>query len=360
MRLRRRRVECGDLVQHQPLVGERLRDDHRGPQRGDGRRRGAVDALDQLDVVLPDQVDRQIGLDRDRHLGEQVLVLLADVEEHVLTERFCSLGVGRLDLGDLGSEGGVEVLGEVDVLPEPLHRLPEVGLLLFERGVVLAELVLPLVQRVEDRVEVRLRALVPVEVVPQLVAEGDHPEELLDPGCFLGVEVLDGVAQLQQRVRDLGTLVEPTFRHRLHRPLQHAVADLGRGADVGVAHRADALGLGRELGGLGVEADEAVDVLARHLVEPGQRRCVQRHHARRGGGLDGRHRLRWFEDERRRRRGRRQLLGRRGGRRRVTGCLGGGRRAGRSGRHLGHRDLLMVSSCWGFRPAARAARRRGG
>src|SRR4029077_6906156 len=115
-----------------------------------------------------------------------------------------------------------------------------------------------------------------------------------------------------------------------------------------------------ELRGLGVEADEAVDVLARHLVEPGQRRCVQRHHARRGGGLAAGHRLRWFQDERRRRRGRRQLLGRRGGRRRVTGCLGGGGRARRGGRDLGQRDRLMVSSCWGFRRAALAARRRGG
>ena len=49
-----RRVERGDLVEHELLVGQRLGDDDRGPQRGDRRRRRPVDALDQLEVVLAD------------------------------------------------------------------------------------------------------------------------------------------------------------------------------------------------------------------------------------------------------------------------------------------------------------------
>ena len=96
--LRGRRVERGDLVEHELLVGQRLGDDHRGAQGGDGRRGRPVDALDQLDVVLADQVDRQVALDRDGLLGEQVLVLLAHVEQHVVAQRLGLLGVGHLDL----------------------------------------------------------------------------------------------------------------------------------------------------------------------------------------------------------------------------------------------------------------------
>ena len=86
---------------------------------------------------------------------------------------------------------------------EPLHRLPEVHLLLLERGVVEAQLVLTVVERLDDPVEVRLRALVLAEVVDELVAERDHAEQLLDARRLLRVEVLDGAAQIEQRRRDL-------------------------------------------------------------------------------------------------------------------------------------------------------------
>jgi len=52
-------------------------------------------------------------------------------------------GVGGLHLAILAVQRRVEVLGHVHVLREPLHRLPEVDLLLFERGVVLPQLVWP-------------------------------------------------------------------------------------------------------------------------------------------------------------------------------------------------------------------------
>ena len=96
------RVERGDLLQHQPLVGHRLGDGDRGAQRRDGGGRGAVDALDQLDIVLLDQVEGEIALHRHRHLGQQVGGALAGVEQRGLADR---LGLGRL--------GRVELVGLV-------------------------------------------------------------------------------------------------------------------------------------------------------------------------------------------------------------------------------------------------------
>jgi hypothetical protein len=81
------------------------------------------------------------------------LVLLPDVEVEVLTHRLRFRCVGLLNLGDLRRERRVELLGEVDVLRETLHRLPQMHFLLLERGVVLAELVLTVVQRAHDRVQ---------------------------------------------------------------------------------------------------------------------------------------------------------------------------------------------------------------
>ena len=75
------RVERGDLLEHQLLVGQRLGDGDRGAQRRDGGGRGAVDALHQLDIVLLDQVEREIALHGHRHLGEQVGGALAGVEQ---------------------------------------------------------------------------------------------------------------------------------------------------------------------------------------------------------------------------------------------------------------------------------------
>ena len=66
----------------------------------DRGRRGAVDALDQLDVVASDEVQREVALDADGELGQQVLDLLADGEQQVLLEDLRALRVGRLDVGD--------------------------------------------------------------------------------------------------------------------------------------------------------------------------------------------------------------------------------------------------------------------
>ena len=51
--------------------------------------------LDQLDVVLDDDVDGEIALDRTR-AGSADPGALTDVEQHVLAQRFRTLGVGDL------------------------------------------------------------------------------------------------------------------------------------------------------------------------------------------------------------------------------------------------------------------------
>ena len=160
-----RGVERGDLVEHQLLVRERLGDDDRGAQRRHGRGRGAVDALDELHVVAPDEVQRQVALDAHGELGQQVLDLLSDREEQVLLERPGAFRIGRFDRGDPRGQPRVELLREVGVLAQPAHDRPEVGLLLLDVGVVLAQLVLTFVERGDDRVDVALAGLVLAEVV---------------------------------------------------------------------------------------------------------------------------------------------------------------------------------------------------
>src|SRR5665647_1037922 len=74
----------------------------------------AVDALAQLDVVLDDDVDGQVVLDRHGQLGQQVLMLLAYVELHVVAQSLGLLGVDCLDVGDGGGQSRVQAFGDVD------------------------------------------------------------------------------------------------------------------------------------------------------------------------------------------------------------------------------------------------------
>ena len=76
----------------------------------------------------------------------------------------------------------VEMLGQVGVLAQAAHDRPEVDLLLLDRGVVALQLVLAVVERGDDRVEVVLAGLVLVEVVAQLVA---RPNGSM-PSSFVG------------------------------------------------------------------------------------------------------------------------------------------------------------------------------
>ena len=117
-----------------------------------------------------------------------------------------------------GGQARVEPLGDVDVLVEPGHRVPQVLLLEVERGVVLAELVLAVAQGVQDAVEVALR---PTGTCGSsrstLSPNGIMPEELLGAGGLLGVEVLDGPAQLEQGRADLRPLGQAALLQRLDR-----------------------------------------------------------------------------------------------------------------------------------------------
>ena len=237
------------------------------------------------------EVDREVALDRDRELRQQVLVLLAGVEQHVLAQRLGLVGIGGLDLGDLRDERRVEMLGDVGVLGETLHRLPQVQLLLLERGVVLAQLVLAVVERLDDRVEMRLRRLVAVEVVAELVAERDQAQQLVGAGGLLRVEVLDRAPQVHEGRRDLAALGERTLLHGPDRRGEQPVRRVGRGLDVGVAHLADVGRLLREGGAVHVERHDALDVGGDLLVQRRQRRGVDRHHAGRLRRGDRGHRL---------------------------------------------------------------------
>ncbi len=84
---------------------------------------------------------------------------------------------GGLELGDLGLGGLIEGTGQAHVLAELAHQGPHVGALVLDGGVVLAQFVLARGQSPDDRIEMTLRRLVPVEVGPQLVSAGDELEE---------------------------------------------------------------------------------------------------------------------------------------------------------------------------------------
>mmetsp|Transcript_20818 Transcript_20818/g.79831 ORF Transcript_20818/g.79831 Transcript_20818/m.79831 type:complete len:426 (-) Transcript_20818:3821-5098(-) len=273
-------VQRADLVQHQLLVVQRLRDDDGGAQGRHGRRRRAVHALHQLQVVLADQVQRQIALDVDGQLGEQVGHLLARVEQHLLAHDAGLLGVAGLQRAGLGIELAVQLLADVHILLQPLHQRPEVDLLLLDGRVVAQQFVLAALERFDDGVQVALGALVAVEVVGQLVAQRDHAEDLAHAeqvALARRVQRLDLAAQVDQGLADLRALVEHAVLQRADRPLQHPVGDRSRGLDVLDAHRVDALDGLLELGMLAVVGGDVVDELAHLLVQLGDGLGLEAH-----------------------------------------------------------------------------------
>ncbi len=237
----------------------------------------------------------------------------------------------RLERGDLGRQLRIEPLGDVDVLVQPAHRVPEVLLLHVQRDVVLAQLVLAVAQRVEDAVEVALRRLVLAEVVADAVAERDHPEDLLASARLAGVEVLHGAAQVEKGLADLAGLAQPALLERLDRRLEQPVAGLGGPADVVVAHGAHIGRLGVEGRRLGLRGEQRTQVALDLRVEARDGGCGDlRGHLRRRRLVDRLHGGGWFQGQYRRGAGRRcqRLYGLRGRRR----CRGGGA-GGRLVRH---------------------------
>ena len=133
----------------------------------DGRRRRPLDALDQLEVVAADDVEREVALDADRELGEQVLVLLADGEQHVLLED-AAPGRGRSPRATRSSPSraasrllrpGSSYWRSRPIAAQRLAFSCSID------GVVALELVLALVEGGDDRIDVVLAGAVLVEVV---------------------------------------------------------------------------------------------------------------------------------------------------------------------------------------------------
>ena len=164
--------------QHELLVGHRLRDGDRRAKRGDRGGRGAVDALHQLDIVLLDEVEREIALHRHRHLRQQVGRALARVEQRASRgspwpwpdrsrrARWpCPRAAGR---------GVLEMWTICSSLCIVFHRLGALGV---DRGIVHQQLVLAVGEAAEDLRNVRLRAAVFVEIAVDAVAERDDAEQ---------------------------------------------------------------------------------------------------------------------------------------------------------------------------------------
>ena len=189
----------------------------------------------------------------------------------------------------LADEPRVEALGDVDVLVEPPEGLPQAGLLQVEGGVVAPQLVLAVVEGLDDGVEVGLGALVALEVVADLVAEGDDPEQLAGAGGALGVEVLDGAAQLDER------RARPWSPARC-RPRCIALTGVwSRRLDVSAAPRMSSSPMDRTSSALAVKAGELGAASSSDVTNPStlavegrQRRLVERGDL---GGLGGGDRL---------------------------------------------------------------------
>lgn len=101
-----------NLIQHQFLIGQCLCHDDGGTQGGDGSRGGPINALDQFQIVLADQIHRQIALDGHGKLDHQILHLLTQVKQHFLANDAHLLRIDRLDFGQLTLQSRVDVAAD--------------------------------------------------------------------------------------------------------------------------------------------------------------------------------------------------------------------------------------------------------
>jgi hypothetical protein len=220
---------------------------------------GPVDALDQLDIVLLDEVEGEIALHRHRHLGEQVGGALAGVEERRLADGLRLGRVGGVELGGLVLELLVELLGDVDHLLELAHGLPHRRALGIDGGIVHEQLVLAGSEAGKDAGDVGLRALVFLEIIAELVAPGDDAQDLpraAELALAAGVEVLDGAAKLEQVGADSGVLVD-----RLDRTVEETVRMAGGLGNLLAAHVGQLVDFLARTPGVGVGRDQLVDEL---------------------------------------------------------------------------------------------------
>ena len=207
---RRGGVERGYLVEHKPLVGHRLRDCHRRTQRADRGGRRPVDTLYQLDIVLFYQIECQIALHRHRHLCQQILRALAHIEQRAFLDRFRFGRIGQFEFDRLFLKLCVELLRHHDHLFEPAHRRPQILPFDINRRIVHQQFVFAVAQPGQNRADMRLRALVTVEIIAQLVAKRDDAEQFFPGGeiaTFRRVEVFHRPPQLGEVGTDAGLVI---------------------------------------------------------------------------------------------------------------------------------------------------------
>ncbi len=159
----------------------------------------------------------------------------------------------------------------MDHLFQIAHRLPQLLPLHVDRGIVHDQFVLAAGKVVEDRLDMRLRALVAAEVIGQLVAERNDAEDFARAGqlaALARIEIFDDPAQFGQICADAFVLV-----HGPHRAIQETVGHAGRGHDFLAAHIGQLVDLLAELRRIRILRnqvfDKPVDLgfqLALHLV----------------------------------------------------------------------------------------------
>ena len=262
---RRGFVERGDLAQNQPLVGHRFAHRHRRAQCANRGGAGAIDALDQLDIVLLDQVEREITLHRHRHLRQQVLRALADIEQGGFAYCLRLLRIGRVEFGGFLFQLAVERLGDVDHLLEIAHRLPQFLPFDVDRGIVHQQLVLAAAELEEDLLDMRLRALIAAEIIGQLVAEGDDAEEFARPGQLAPatrIEILDHATQFGEVGTDAFILV-----HRPQGAVEEAVGMTRCRHDFLAAHIGQLVDLLAEFGRIGILREQVLDETVDFLLK---------------------------------------------------------------------------------------------
>ena len=144
------RVERGNLVQNQLLVGHRLRHSHSRAKRANGSRRRPVHTLYQFDIVLFHQIKRQITLHRNSHLRQQVLRALPYIKQCAFLDRAGLCRVGQFELCGFLLQLRIELLRHDNHLFKFTHGNPKVLPLHINRGIVHQQLVLAIAKPAED------------------------------------------------------------------------------------------------------------------------------------------------------------------------------------------------------------------
>ena len=197
------RVDRLDLVEDDLLVREGERHGHCHLQRADGHVDRTINAADQLAVVPDDDLDSQYTLLIDGELLLEIEGPLTQREENVFLYELAT----RIVSSDLGGEfvdhRRIECLSQGDLIGEQMGEFTHRLLIVTERHVVALELIAPLLQRDNNRIDLRLRTLISHEIALQGGADsGDLADRASEPTC-LGIEtrwieLLDFYTQIRE------------------------------------------------------------------------------------------------------------------------------------------------------------------